>query len=152
MQIIIELKADSPCLDEAIKMLWSQWGNEDNYNFYEELVLHSCRPENKLPKFYIYLKDDHLVGTCALLKYDLVSRQDLSPWLACLYVVPGERLDGIGSVLQEHVTRQAKRRGFERVFLATELEGYYEKSNWRHFGDGYLYTGQAVKYYEKVLK
>ncbi len=149
MHIIVELTADSPCLDEAIKMLWSQWGDENNYNFFEDLVMHSCRPENTLPKFYIYLKNDSVVGTCALLRYDFVSRQDLSPWLACLYVVPGERVNGIGTALQHHVVKEAKRKGFDRVFLCTELDGYYERSNWRHFGNGYLYTGQEVKYYEK---
>ena len=149
MHIIIELTADSPCIDEAVKMIWSQWGDENNYNFYEDLILHSSRPENVLPKFYIYLKKDSIVGTCALLRYDNVSRQDLSPWLACLYVVPGERVTGIGTALQHHVVKEAKRKGFDRVFLCTELDEYYEKSNWRHFGQGYLYTGQAVKYYEK---
>lgn len=149
MHLTTELTADSPCFDEAVKMIWSQWGDENNYNFYEDMILHACRRENILPRFYVYLKEDRIVGTCALLRYDLVSRQDLSPWLACLYVVPGERVTGVGTALQDHVVNEARRKGFERVFLCTELNGYYEKNNWHHIGYGYLNTGQAVKYYEK---
>ena len=149
MQAIIELTGDSPFLDEAVKMVWRQFGDEHNFAYYQDLLMQSCLPETVLPKFYIYLKNDNLVGICALLRYDLVSRQDLSPWLACLYVVPRERVRGIGTALQEHVVREAKRKGFDRVFLCTELEGYYERSNWRCFGRSFLYTGQAVKCYEK---
>ncbi|MEW5920047.1 MAG: GNAT family N-acetyltransferase [Bacillota bacterium] len=150
MQTIIELTAGSPYLDEAVKMIWTQWGDEHNFNFFQDMVLYSCSPGTTLPKFYICLQNEDIVGTCALLRYDLVSRQDLSPWLACLYVVPGERVRGIGTALQEHVVREAKRKGFDRIFLCTELEGYYERSNWRQIGRGYLYTGQAVKIYEKA--
>ena len=149
MRLITELTADSPCLDEAVNMLWSQWGDENNYNFYEDLVLHSCRRENILPKFYVYLKYDRIIGICALLRYDLVSRQDLTPWLACLYVIPGERVNGIGTALQDHVVNEAKRKGYDRVFLCTEINGYYEKNNWLQFGNAFLCTGQAVKLYEK---
>ncbi len=135
---------------ETVRIIWTQWGDEHNFNFYQDMIWQSCTPDTTLPKFYIYLKEGSIAGTCALLRYDFISRQDLSPWLACLYVVPGERVKGIGLALQDHVVREAKRKGYERVFLGTELEGYYEKSNWKRIGLGYLYTGQAVKIYEKA--
>jgi len=37
------------------------------------------------------LDGERVAGCCALLTNDLISRQDLWPWLACLYVEPDYR-------------------------------------------------------------
>jgi N-acetylglutamate synthase-like GNAT family acetyltransferase len=92
----------------------------------------------------LLLKENDIVGCYALLTNDLISRQDLFPWLGCLFVEPSERGRELGKLLLEHGIREAKQFGFDRVYLTTDHDGYYEKYGWTRMEDGfdfiYLYS------------
>jgi N-acetylglutamate synthase-like GNAT family acetyltransferase len=76
---------------------------------------HSLDSDSVLPKFYVMLDDNRIVGTYALLRNDLISRQDLYPWFACLFVEPVYRGNKIGSQLLEHAKKQANEKGFKKL-------------------------------------
>lgn len=73
-------------LEKAVHVFWNQWGNESNFKLYEDAIRKSLKTESDLPLFYIMAHQEHIIGTYALLRNDMNSRQDLCPWLACLYV------------------------------------------------------------------
>ncbi|PFA63202.1 GNAT family N-acetyltransferase [Bacillus sp. AFS015802] len=148
---IIELQKDSNRFEEAVNVFWKQWGSEDNYTFYHDCMFHSCRTEEDLPRFYIALQEDEIIGTYALLRNDLNSRQDLYPWFACLYVAPGHRGDGLGSILLEHALKEVHEKGYNRLYLTTDLEGYYEKYGWTHTTEAIGLGGDSLKVYEKKI-
>ena len=77
-------------------------------------------------------------GAVLLQRADLMSRQDLWPWLACIYVRPQYRGLHIGAQLQLELCRYAAEHGFGRVYLYTDLINYYEKTGW-------IYAGQCVE-------
>lgn len=83
--------------------------------------------DRDLPIFYIALENESIIGTYALLRNDLISRQDIFPWLACLYVSPGHRGRRIGSRLLKHALEEAEKKGHSKLYLCTDLTGYYEK-------------------------
>ena len=122
-------------------------GSEDNYKFYEDCMIHSTSA--KLPSFYVALEEGKIIGTYALLRNDINSRQDLCPWLACLYVDEGHRGKGIGSQLLQHGLEEAARKGYKTLYLTSDLEGYYEKYGWRNTGVAYGVGGGDIKIYEK---
>jgi GNAT superfamily N-acetyltransferase len=149
---IVEIQQRIDLFDKAVAVFWEEWGNEHNYKFYQDCMIHSCKTEDEIPSFYIALIDDYIVGTFALIRNDLNSRQDIYPWLACLYVLPEHRGKEIGSRLLKHAIEETSRKGFENLYLSTDLEGYYEKYGWRHKGEVFGVSGGSLKIYTKSTK
>lgn len=137
---------------DAVKAFWEQWGNEKNYMFYEDCMKHSRKTSDSIPSFYIALEDGKVIGTYALLRNDINSRQDLFPWLACLYVDPMYRGRSIGKHLLEHGLQMTAQLGYEKLYLSSDLEGYYEKYGWTNSTITYGPFGGFIKVYEKAVK
>ncbi|WP_255253181.1 GNAT family N-acetyltransferase [Brevibacillus laterosporus] len=148
---VFELRNKMEYFDEAVKVYWNQWGSQSNYKFYHDCMFNSCTSNCDLPRFYIAVRNNSIVGTYAILRNDLISRQDLFPWLACLYVVPELRGNRVGSILLKHAKEETKRLGLTKLYLSTDLEGYYEKYNWTFLTTGYIFNGDATKIYEATI-
>jgi GNAT superfamily N-acetyltransferase len=146
---IIELRKKDPLLDQAIQVFWQQWGSEENFKFYEDAILHSATTSSDIPRFYVAVEGEKIIGTYAILRNDLNSRQDLCPWLACLYVTEEHRGKGIGEKLLDHGLRVAADKGYENLYLTTDIENYYEKYGWKNSGIVYGPGGGSIKLYEK---
>ena len=123
---IFELKKRKDLFDEAVQFFWEQWGNEHNYQFYKDCMKHSCTTKSDLPRFYLAVQNDTMIGSYALLRNDLISRQDLTPWFACLYVVPKLRGHELGATLLKHALQESRKKGYENLYLCTDIDGYYE--------------------------
>ncbi|MCA1065869.1 GNAT family N-acetyltransferase [Rossellomorea sp. AcN35-11] len=149
---IVEVDKNSSRFEEAVKAFWGQWGSEESYTFYYDCMYHSCHTEEDLPRFFIALHDEEIIGTYALLRNDLNSRQDLYPWFACLYVDPDHRGKGLGANLLEHGLERAYEKGYQSLYLATDLEGYYEKYGWAFSTEAIGLDGNAMKVYQKQTK
>ncbi|MDQ0888928.1 GNAT superfamily N-acetyltransferase [Paenibacillus sp. V4I9] len=145
---VFELQDKMAYFDEAVKLFWNQWGSQSNYKFYLDCMMNSCNSESDLPRFYLAIQNKTIIGTYALLRNDLISRQDLFPWVACIYVVPQLRGNDIGSKLLEHAMRETRKKGYGKLYLCTDLNGYYEKNGWTHLTTGYMFNGDATKIYE----
>lgn len=83
-----------------------------------------------------------------LITNDFISRMDLWPWLAALYVIGKERGQAIGSRLLSYAVNEARNLGFSKVYLSTDHEGYYEKYGWKRIEDGYMLWGEKSRIYE----
>ena len=148
---IIEIHQRPKFFQEAVKLFWEQWGNESNYKFYEDCMIHSGKDPSSLPIFYVALENDVIIGTYALLRNDINSRQDLFPWLACLYVDPAFRGNSIGKQLLEHGLHVTAKLGHEKLYLSSDLEGYYEQYGWINSTITYGPFGGSIKVYEKAV-
>ncbi|GIP08214.1 N-acetyltransferase [Paenibacillus macerans] len=144
---IFDLKDKPYCFESAVQMFWEQWGSETNLMFYQDCMFHSVKAESDLPRFYIAVQNDLIIGTYALLRNDLISRQDIFPWLACLYVKPEFRGQNMGAKLLQHALQEARSLGHDNLYLCTDLEGYYEKFGWIHLTNGYIFNGVETKIY-----
>ena len=80
---------------------------------------------------------------------DLISRQDLMPWLACLFVKVDHRNKGVAGSLLDHGLNEAKMKGFQKLYLYTDLENFYERKGWNHMCNGYNVATTEVKIYVK---
>ena len=83
---IINANKYSGGLEKATRYIHGKWGSEDNFDFYFDAMLHSSEPGKPLPKFFLLLKNGEIAGCYGLITNDFVSRHDLFPWFACLYV------------------------------------------------------------------
>jgi len=149
---ILDIRNKTELLEEAINYFWSQWGSESNYSFYKDCITHSCTTASEIPRFYLAIEDNKIVGSYALLRSDLNSRQDLSPWFACLYVIPEARGRQIGDLLQTHAIGESGKKGFKDLYLCTDLKEYYERTNWSYIGKGYSISDDETRIYRYQIK
>ncbi len=149
---IFEITKKPALQKEAIQYFWKCWGSDDNFKFYEDCMLHSINKDNQLPKFYIALENEQIIGSYALLTNDIISRQDIWPWFACLYVDEAHCKKGYAEMLLNHSLEQAKLMGFENVYLSTDLKNFYERKGWEVFGVGYNLFGEGFNIYTKSTK
>lgn len=84
---------------------------------------------NDIPSFYIAKVDDKIIGTYALIRNDLNSRQDLSPWLACLFVDEKFRGNSIGAKLLNHGLLEAAKKGTNFFILLPILKAIMKNMN-----------------------
>ncbi len=82
-------------------------------------------------KGLIALDGDQLLGGAALAKADLARRPDLGPWLACVFVTPLTRGQGLAEQLIEGICAQAKANGVATLYLHTQdKRDYHAKRGW----------------------
>lgn len=136
-------------LDSAVQYFWEKWGSGENFTFYQDCMIHSGNTDDGIPRFYAAIQDEEIIGIYALIRNDLNSRQDLQPWLACLYIDPGSRGQKLGSSLLDHAIEEAAKLGFKKLYLQTDLKGYYEKYGWLHRGEVFGAGGGSTQFYEK---
>ena len=143
---IIAVREQPEYLDRAVDYFSAKWGIARD--IYQDCISHSLATERSLPRWYLMMKDDQIIGSYGLIVNDFISRQDLWPWLCALYIEERERGQALGARLLEHGRREAAGLGFPAVYLCTSHVGYYEKYGWRYIGQGFDAGGEATRIYE----
>ena len=87
-----------------------------------------------LPIAWVAHSDTEAFGTAALRVHDLEGREDLTPWLGGVYVLPQFRRRGIGTALCAEVERKAAALGVRILYLFTlDRQGWYSALGWTRF-------------------
>ncbi|GAB6550000.1 MULTISPECIES: GNAT family N-acetyltransferase [Bacillus] len=146
---IIQLLKNDDLFNKAIDVFWKEWGEEGGRAFYKDCMTNALTNPNNIPSFYIVKIDNEIIGTYALILNDLNSRQDLSPWLACLFVDEKFRGNSIGEKLLNHGLLEAAKRGYHFLYLTSDLNGYYEKYGWDKIGVAYGPSGGCIPLFKK---
>ncbi|OPX63752.1 MULTISPECIES: GNAT family N-acetyltransferase [unclassified Methanoregula] len=150
MDITIEPAASNPGLHATIAgWLWNEWGTPQNRGLYTSLVAH-CR-KDRIPAIYLAFVNGQPAGTVGLLRTDLLSRQEFTPWMAVLFVLPEFRRRGIAAALQSHAMGEARRLGFSEIFLNTKMTGFYERGGWVFLETDVDDHGDSIRIYRKSL-
>ncbi len=102
-----------------------------------------------MPFTLVALVGDRFAGTVSVIAHDADEWPDLSPWVAALWVEPGERRGGIGAALVEEAMRRAFAHGVTRLHLAATDANrpFYERRGWMqrdHVSDLSLLTRDAA--------
>lgn len=135
---ILPLYAAPQFAPQVTDWLWQAFGGETlPRQFFASIVQHSQTAE-ALPLTFIAVEGEQLLGTIGLWRCDLISRQDLFPWLAALYVAPAARGQGLAGKLQRHVIDYARRAGFRELYLYSACRDFYERFGWRYIGEGWI--------------
>ncbi|MEB5922134.1 GNAT family N-acetyltransferase [Franconibacter daqui] len=149
--MIIQPLYDAPQHAEQVTdWLWQAFGPTQPRDFFASIVNHSQKP-GALPLTFIATEGVKLLGTVGLWRCDLISRQDLFPWLAALYIDESQRGKGLGGMLQETVTGFARSLGFTELYLYSACKNYYERSGWQYIGDALEYPDKSVHLYRYGL-
>ena len=137
--IKINLLKNHPYAIPALATIWHEvlgkiWMpeigiKEINSLYHEEL-------EHDMPLTIIALYDQIPVGS-ATLELNGGIQPGLGPWLGDLVIDPRYQRQGIGKMLVNMTTRQAKELGFEKLYLFTfdpNMPEYYRRLGWRKIG------------------
>lgn len=148
---IYNIKDKQEYLKEIAELTQKEWGS--GTNSIEEFNAKIDKKINKIisnlnnPNYckLILLQDNTLVGFISIFPHDCDERPDLSPWYATMYVKEKFRGNGYSKLLNEAILKDAKSRGFTKIYLKTDLINYYEK-----FGANYIETlksGEKLYYF-----
>ena len=124
-------------IPEIIPML-AKWHHEEWAHFNPRTTLenrieryHEYLGDAPLPSTYVACKNSDILGSAAIVKHDMKTRMEYSPWLASVFVPPQHRNNGIGTRLVSHVMTIAVKNGFDSLYLFTpDKERYYRKLGW----------------------
>lgn len=136
---IYNLKEKQEFIKEIAILTQNEWGKQNlsKEEFDVKINNKIAKIKNNLdnPKYckLILVDNSTLIGFISIFEHDANERLDLSPWYATMYVKKEFRGKGYSKLLNNAILKEAKNRGFKRIYLKTELYNYYEK-----FGAKYL--------------
>ncbi len=110
---------------------WGTFSSEEEFTKKIDRKVESfSKGENKkIISVLLLLEDKNLIGFISLFKEDGEERKDLTPWYATMYVKEEYRGNGYSKILNSAILEEAKRLGYSKVYLKTELAKYLEKLN-----------------------
>nr|WP_154929391.1 GNAT family N-acetyltransferase [Pantoea agglomerans] len=147
----IVLLSDAPHFaDQVTDWQWRAFGEASSRAFFASVV-NSSLTGAEFPVTFVAVEAGRAIGTVGFWRCDLISRQDLFPWLAALYVDELARGRGVSEALQQHVIGYAKARGFPRLWLWSAFRGYYERFGWQAAGEALEYPDKPVSLYCRAL-
>lgn len=141
-------------LDEMTAILYHWWGKNEGWskNKLSQYLSHSLNSD-KLPITFVAMQDKMMVGFCQLSYQDLDTRPDLYPWICNLYVIEKYRHQNVAKSLLAYVEKEAKQLGFQKLYLYTTLDDFYEKLGYQLYSyeNTYIPSMAMQKIYIKEL-
>ena len=150
---IIDIKKHRTYIEEYCKLCSLEWGKpktENEMNDYIQEKIKKILKEDKVISILGLVNSNTLIGFISLFKYDGNERMDLTPWYATMYVKKDYRCKGYSKILNNAILREAEKLGYNKVYLKSDLNNYYEK-----FGAVYIETldnGEKLYYINCITK
>lgn len=122
------------CIEQLASWHFAKWGSMNPTSTVERRIarLKGHLQPGRVPQTFIAVDGDQLLGSASLVSADLPSRDDLSPWLASVYVDPPFRNRGIGAALVERVAQEAQSLEFPTLYLFTpDRAPFYSRLGWQ---------------------
>ncbi len=132
--VIEKLTLHSDWITTIARWHFDQWGPLTGSNTIEEYTsfLDDATKCTTVPSVLVASLDGEPMGSATLLRCDMEIRNNLTPWLGQLFVAPRHRKRGIGTALVRAVAAEARRIGYDRLYLYTsgELPQFYDRLGW----------------------
>jgi len=144
---ILSVREHPSLAGDFIAFFQRRWASEDSMMVYDDCIRSCLSSKSPLPQWYAMRLDGRIIAGAGLITNDFISRMDLWPWLAALYVDEEFRGRALGSRLIRHALRDAARLGFDNLYLCTDHIGYYEKYGFEYIGDGHHPWGESSRIY-----
>lgn len=150
---ILPLSECSEHVPTVAQWLHEEWGkNKPDASLSQAVKALKVLPDKDgLPISFLAMRQNSPVGVARLVKYDMDTRSDLTPWLANVFVPAPLRRQGIGTQLCAKVIDEAKALGFQKIFLFTpDRQFFYAKQGWTVL-DRTIYRNQEVTIMQRAI-
>ncbi|MEL7697940.1 MULTISPECIES: GNAT family N-acetyltransferase [Pantoea] len=147
---IVPLSAVPHFADQITEWQWRAFGEPSSRDFFASIVASSLSGAD-FPVTFVAVEAGKAIGTAGFWRCDLISRQDLFPWLAALYVDAPARGKGVSDALQQRVIAHAQDQGYSRLWLWSTFSGYYDRFGWQSQGEALEYPDKRVQLYYRDI-
>lgn len=150
---IFNIKDKQEYLQEIAILTQKEWGRYSSEQEFNEKIKRKINKimDNLDNPFYcklILLNDNNLIGFISIFPNDGEERKNLTPWYATMYVKEEYRGKGYSKILNDAILKEAKSRGFNKIYLKTDLVNYYEKFGAKYMDD--LNNGEKLYYIDLI--
>lgn len=81
--------------------------------------------------FFVAKENNDIIGYCTFLKKDYYPENRYSPWISSIFVDEGARGKRVSHKMIEFVITYAKENGFSKVYIPSDMTGFYEKCGFK---------------------
>ena len=100
---------------------------------------------------FVMADGEKLVSFCTLTYRDCIKDDDLFPWVGFVFTAPEYRGKRYSSEVIEAACKRALRQGFDKVYLATDHMGLYEKYGFTYMESRTdIYNEESRIYYKEL--
>ena len=110
-----------------------EWGHLNPAGSVESRLarLRSCCQRGGIPLAVFAHENGQLLGSASLVRNDMETRPELTPWLASVFVAPAHRRRGVGALLVRRVMAEAAAQNFAILYLYTvRSKNFYANLGW----------------------
>lgn len=97
------------------------------------------------------VKDDRIVGFCTFLKEDYYPENRYWPWISSIFVDESARGRRVSHRMIENAIEYARSCGFRKVYIPSDMEGFYEKCGFRPIDKLVNYGGDEDVIFTKEI-
>ncbi len=87
------------------------------------------------------IRENEIVGFCTFLKTDYYPENKYSPWISTIFVDEKYRGNRISGMMINKTIEYAKKQGFSRVYIPSDIVGLYEKYHFKKIDELENYGG-----------
>lgn len=100
---------------------------------------------------YLLADGEKVAGFLTLTRQDCIDDESLYPWVGFVYTFPEYRGNRYAGKLLAHAEAEARKRGYEKVYIATDHIGLYEKYGFTYLENRVDVYGEDSRIYIKNL-
>jgi len=130
---ILKLNDRQELAKKGAKWFSSKWGIP--YEAYLESITDSFESGAIVPRWYLCLFGDKIVGGLGVIENDFHPRKDLTPNVCAVYVEKKFRKQGIAGGLLDFVCKDMAKSGITTLYLLTDHDSFYERYGWEYYCD-----------------
>lgn len=95
--------------------------------------------------------ENKIIGFCTFMKTDYYPENRYSPWISSIFVDEAYRGCRISGKMIETVILYAKEQGFSKVFIPSDMIGFYEKYGFEKIDELQNYSGDIDNIFAKEI-
>lgn len=95
--------------------------------------------------------DEHIVGFCTFMETDYYPDNKYFPWISTIFVEEKYRGNRISQQMIEFVIEYAKKNGFSKVYIPSDMVGFYEKYGFEKIDELINYGGDIDNVFMKNI-
>ena len=135
---IVKIKDHPELLDRASLWFHEKWGIP--LEAYRESMEDCLKNDGPVPRWYVVMDGEKIVGGLGVIENDFHDRKDLTPNVCAVFVEEDYRNRGIAGEMLNFVCDDFCGMGVDTLYPLTDHDSFYERYGWDFFcmaqGDG----------------
>ena len=111
--------------EKAAEWFSDKWGIPAEE--YLESIETALEEKKAVPRWYLAVEGDRIIGGAGVIENDFHERKDLTPNICAFFVEEGFRRRGIGRSVIGYALEDMNKRGVDFIYLITEHTSLYER-------------------------